>query len=122
GTLAQSTNTIEVYFNVNDPLNTEPAQTVGNYQLIRTAGTATPGDDVRINPLSVSYRSSTGKAILTFKTAERRTSGTYRLRIGTSEPLATSFTTLTPGTAGTSFGTAANLGASGTAFTGTSGA
>ncbi len=124
GKLTQSKNTIEVYFNANDPLDTASATNVANYQLIRTGGangTSTPTDDVKINPLSVSYSPASGKAVLTFNTADLLVNGTYRLRVGNNEPLATSFTTLTPGSAGTSFATAADLGTSANPFTSNTG-
>jgi len=111
----ENQNKIEVYFNVNDPLNQASAQNPANYQLIRTSDvntanpTASTLDDVRFNPQSVTYNATTGKATLTFKSDEITANGTYRLRIGTSEALATSFTNLSPGTAGDAFATAAQL-------------
>ncbi|REK17934.1 MAG: hypothetical protein DWQ37_05280 [Planctomycetota bacterium] len=122
GVLSRSPNLIEVYFNVNDPLQTNTAQNPQNYQLIRTQGTATPQDDVLINPTSVNYNAAQGRVQLTFGSGVLQTKGTYRLRIGTSEPLA-----LEPSTPqivyadgftgpGTSFDTAAGLGASDNPF------
>ncbi len=68
GKLKQEVNQIEVYFNLNDPLNVASAQNTSNYQLIHTSDvdtanpTANTLDDVRFNPLSVTYDSNTGKA------------------------------------------------------------
>lgn len=110
GKLAQDSNKIEVYFNVNDPLDQQSATTLTNYQLIRTAATATTVDDLRFNPTSVTYSTSSGKAILTFADGVLTTAGTYRLRVGTSEALATSVNNLSPGFAGDAFASAAALG------------
>ncbi|MEX0679627.1 MAG: dockerin type I domain-containing protein [Pirellulales bacterium] len=116
-----ATNKIEVYFNVNDPLDQNSAQNVSFYQLIRTGGTATTQDDnlpnhQPINPILVEYSQSTGKAILTFANGVLEMPGTYRLRIGTSEPLALPPTVLSPGAAGTDFAHAASLGPGGNPF------
>lgn len=119
GKLTQATNQIDVYFNANDTLDMASATNVNNYQLIRTggtSGTATPNDDVVFKPISVSYSPTSGKAVLTFNTSDLLTSGAYRLRVGTSEPVATSITTLTPATAGSSLATAAALGTGGNPF------
>ncbi len=111
----ENQNKIEVYFNVNDPLHQASAQNPANYQLIRTSDvntanpTASTLDDVRFNPQSVTYDSTTGKATLTFATDALTATGTYRLRIGTGEALANSFTNLSPGTAGDAFASAAQL-------------
>jgi hypothetical protein len=124
GKLTQATNQIDVYFNANDTLDMASATNVKNYQLLRTggtSGTATPNDDTVFNPVSVSYSPASGKAVLTFNTSDLLTSGTYRLRVGTSEPVATSFTTLTPTPAGSSLSTAAQLGVGGNPFVNTSG-
>ncbi len=117
GKLSQAVNQIDVYFNANDPLNQDSATKKEFYELIRTQGTTTTTDDTVINPISVTYNATTGKAVLTFDTNVLTTAGTYRLRIGTSEPKDI-ITTLTPATAGTSFDTASDLGA---AFTNPSG-
>ncbi|MEX0979288.1 MAG: hypothetical protein WDZ48_10570, partial [Pirellulales bacterium] len=117
GKLQQAVNQIDVYFNVNDPLDVASAQNPLFYQLIRTAGTATPQDDLVFNPISVTYSQGTGKAVLTFNTSDLITVGTYRLRIGTSEPLA--LAPVTPsisGAPGSSFDTAATVGAGGNPF------
>jgi len=116
GKLTQENNKIEVYFNTNDPLDVASAQNVANYQLIRTSAvnsanpTATTADDVRFNPTSVVYTPGNGKALLTFATDVLTAVGTYRLRVGTSEALASSVTNLSTGTAGDAFATAASLG------------
>jgi hypothetical protein len=121
GKLTQATNQIDVYFNANDTLDMASATNVNNYQLIRTggtSGTATPNDDVVFKPISVSYSPTSGKAVLTFNTSDLLTSGTYRLRVGTSEPVATSITALTnpPTLENTSLGKAVALGPGGNPF------
>ncbi len=102
GQLSQATNEVDVYFDTTDPLNVASAQNPAFYELIRTAGTATPADDTIIHPTSISYSSTTtatlaaGEAKLFFGTlanSQLNTAGAYRLRIGDSEPLAT-FTTV----------------------------
>ena len=65
---------------------------------------------MRFNPTSVVYTAGTGKATLTFATNVLTAAGTYRLRVGTSEALASSVSNLSPGTAGDAFTTAAALG------------
>ena len=111
GKLSQATNQIEVYFNNNDPLDVASAQAITNYQLIRTATTANPLDDTRFNPTQVQYDAATGKAVLTFDPTVLITAGTYRLRIGNSEPMTMApVTPVGSGPAGSSFGTANNLG------------
>lgn len=116
GKLTQAVNRIDVYFNVNDPLNQQSAQKPEFYQLFRTLGTASSQDDQVFNPTSVSYSASSGKAVLMFATNVLTTAGTYRLRIGTNEPRALAPMTLNPGFAGTSFDTAAQLGTGGNPF------
>jgi len=94
GKLVQATNQIEVYFNVNDPLDMASAQNREFYQLIRTGAsspTATTTDDTIILPRlngGVTYSPATGKAVLTFDPGVLETPGTYRLRVGTNEPKA----------------------------------
>jgi hypothetical protein len=119
GKLSQSVNTIDVYFNANDPLDMESAESEEFYQLFRTMVTASPQDDQMFNPTSVSYSPATGKAVLTFDTSVLITAGTYRLRIGNNDPLSLVPQTPTVGTAGSSLGTAANLGSVFTATQGT---
>ncbi len=116
GVLSQATRQIDVYFNVNDPLNVSSAQTTAFYQLIRTAGTANTTDDVVINPESIAYDQSTGKAVLTFPVGTLTVAGAYRLRIGNREPLALAPVMLSA-TPGDTFTTAAPLGAGGQPFT-----
>jgi hypothetical protein len=94
----QAVNQIDVYFNVNDPLEKTSAENRFNYQLIRTNNTATTADDgAIINPTgdgvrpAVTYDAATGKATLLFGTTTNSpllTPGTFRLRIGNSDPLA----------------------------------
>jgi hypothetical protein len=110
GKLSQAVNQIEVFFNVQDPLSSSTATNPINYQLIRTAGTATTTDDALFNPTSVTYDSATGKAVLTFDTGVLTTVGLYRLRVGNNDPLPLTPVTPSIGAAGSSFGTSANLG------------
>jgi len=110
GVLSQSVNQIEVYFNANDALDATTATNRFNYDLIRTAGTATTGDDVLINPISVTYDAASGKAVLIFGASTLTTAGVYRLRVGNNDPLSLTPTTPSVGTPGSSFGTSANLG------------
>lgn len=95
GTLFESPNTIEVYFN-HDDLDLASAQNPAFYQLIVTQGTADPSDDVISLPLSAVYDpdfsqdpSGTplgGRVVLTFgQPLSDLGTGTFRLRIGTDE-------------------------------------
>ena len=87
--LQQDRNVIEVYFN-DDPLDQDAAEKHEFYQLLVTQGTATPVDDVPVNPAddpiipaSVVYDSAANKATLTFsKNLEDYGTGVFRLRIG----------------------------------------
>ncbi len=118
---ASALNEVDVYFNANDPLDMTSAQTKTYYELIRTNGTATTLDDgTIINPVSVSYNQTTGKAVLMFASTALAVPGTYRLRIGNADPISlpTTTTNVASGAAGSSFGTADNLQ---TLFTATSG-
>ncbi len=112
GKLSQVTNEVDVYFNSNDPLDLASAQNTSFYELIRTGGTATPQDDLKFNPINVSYNGTTGKAVLIFNSTDITTTGTYRLRIGTSDPLSLAPTTLFPTFSfdNSSFNTASDLG------------
>ena len=109
--LTQASNQIEVWFNVQDPLDATTATNRFNYELIRTAQTASTGDDTLIVPTAVTYDVATGKAVLTFGGGELAVPGVYRLRIGNNDPMPLAPVTPTIGTAGSSFGTAADLGA-----------
>jgi len=87
GVLTQARNQIDVYFN-DDDLDVASAQTVDFYQLILTNDTATNSDDSVINPSSVTYDEVEDRAVLLFESAGERLgdlTGTFRLRIGTSE-------------------------------------
>ncbi len=121
GTLSQALNEVDVYFNVNDPLNVTSAQTKTYYQLINTGSTpsASTLDDTFVNPTSVTYNPATGEAVLLF--ASNVSAGTYRLRVGNNDPLSlpTTTTTVAAGAAGSSFATADNLPTLFTATTGT---
>ena len=94
GVLSQSSNTVEVYFN-NDDLNPLTAQNVSFYQLIRTNDTATNLDDGSItNPTSAVYDNLTDKVTLTFAAGVLTSAGTFRLRIGNSDPVPTAPVTI----------------------------
>lgn len=109
--LTQATNQIDVYFNVNDPLNVGLAQTTTFYQLIRTTDSNDQAvNQIAINPISVNYSAATGKAVLTFAANVLTTAGIYRLRIGNSDPLPMTTIDLGTGTAGSSLTTAQNIG------------
>ena len=109
----QERNQIEVYFN-DDDLDPTAATNAAFYQLIITNETATPGDDLAINPSAVTYDAVANKAVLTFTAANDDLaiefgSGVYRLRVGTRYEAVQ--TTLEPATAdaGSSFHDAQHL-------------
>ncbi len=126
GTLFESPNTIEVYFN-HDDLDLSSAQNPAFYQLIVTQGTADPGDDVITLPLSAEYdpdfsqsTSGTplgGRVVLTFgQPLSDLGTGTFRLRIGTDEsplPSPTVIDIVPPQDPGDTWGTAWQLGSLG---------
>lgn len=118
--LSQATNQIDVYFNVNDPLNVGSAQTTTFYQLIRTTdGNDQAVNQVIVNPISVSYSAATGKAVLTFAANVLTTAGIYRLRIGNSDPLPMPTIDLGTFTPGSSLDTAQFIGGQFPALQGT---
>jgi parallel beta-helix repeat protein len=88
--LTQARDQIVVYFN-NDDLRDDAtsAENPDFYQLILTKDTVSNRDDVVFKPTTVSYDSTSDKAVLTFAAAidELGGPGTYRLRIGTSEAI-----------------------------------
>ncbi|HIF34390.1 MAG TPA: hypothetical protein EYQ75_22610, partial [Planctomycetaceae bacterium] len=95
GQLLQARNEVEVYFN-NDDLERSSAENVNFYQLILTQDTARNTDDVRFNPVTVSYDPHADRAVLTFADDLATLAGgdgTFRLRIGTANalPLAPQF-------------------------------
>ena len=65
GHLQQSRNTIEVYFN-DDELDPTTAENPLFYRLSATLETATPADNVSVNPTAVTYDPANNKATLTF--------------------------------------------------------
>jgi hypothetical protein len=84
--LTQSRNTIDVYFNREDPLHVPSAVNTAFYRIIEVNAA---GNDVGapIVPASVSYDAATGRAVLTF--ASNIPDGkTYRLEVGGAEPTA----------------------------------
>ncbi|MEY4179435.1 MAG: hypothetical protein RLY70_3009, partial [Planctomycetota bacterium] len=105
GTVTQSLNQVEVYFNNDDLWPTAvstgqltPDPSVVNptfYRLIYTRDTARNTDDVAFSPTSVSYDPARDRAVLTFgadlhqlvdpSTGLPVGHGTFRLRVGTNE-------------------------------------
>jgi hypothetical protein len=112
--LAQNRNAIEVYFNRNDPLSVASAQSTSAYRLFELdPGT---GNDVAplapVNPASVVYDQSTGKAVLTFAGGALADGKLYRLQIGAAETIVTPAAPMAEGSDdNSSFATALNLGA-----------
>lgn len=100
GTVEQSRDTIEVYFN-NDDLHETQVTSTGAmedptvvkpefYQLILTEDTVTPGDDTVFNPTSITYDPVEDKAVLTFDNNIDELAGgagTFRLRVGSNTPV-----------------------------------
>lgn len=100
GTVTQSGNTIEVYFN-DDDLNQVAVTTTGAmddptvvkpefYQLILTEDSITPGDDTVFNPTSITYDPVEDKATLEFADNIDQLAGgagTFRLRVGSNTPV-----------------------------------
>lgn len=115
GQLVQANNQIVVYFN-NDKLNPASAQDTDLYQLIFTAGSATTADDVVFRPTTVVYNPNTNSAVLTFSgpLSSLAGPGTYRLRIGDNATSVATQTVNVVSDAGSSFGTATELGVLGT--------
>ena len=112
-TLSQNRNTIDVYFNANDPLNVASAQTASSYRLFEVDPAS--GNDVSpltpANPSAVSYDAATGKAVLTFAAGAIADGKLYRLQIGAAETLlAPAAATPEGGDDNSSFATARNLG------------
>lgn len=107
---AQLRNQIHVFFN-EDPLSNPAAGVVSTtgsandpsvvrpefYNLFLTQDTVETGDDLRFNPVSIEYDPALHRAVLTFEGSDLSDlpgmpadgSGTFRLRIGSSEPLPT---------------------------------
>jgi len=112
GSLSQARNQIDVYFN-DDDLDTASAETLGFYQLILTNDTATNSDDTIINPSSVTYSAEEDRAILLFENPGERLgdlTGTFRLRVGTSEAAPPATLKVAPDASVTSdFGTAGTV-------------
>ncbi|MGM0486523.1 MAG: choice-of-anchor L domain-containing protein [Planctomycetota bacterium] len=115
GNLDQQRDVIHVYFN-NDDLDPVTAETPDFYRLIYTGETVNNADDEVILPDSVEYNADTDMAVLTFSDPieELVTAGTYRLRIGTDEPLPEAPTEVPVSVdPGSSFSTAMDLAGSG---------
>ena len=82
GTISQSRDTIDVYFN-NDTLDQDSATNTSFYRLAVTNETATTNDDIEIFPSSVVYDPTSNKATLTFaQDLALYGTGAFRLRIG----------------------------------------
>jgi len=118
GGLSQSSSQIEVYFN-DDDLDPISATDPGFYQLVFTDDTVESSDDEIYHPIAVQYFPSSDRAMLTFRAPLHQLgsgSGTFRLRIGTDEELASGGNPMTPiqvdlsdAEVGSSFGTAHDL-------------
>ncbi len=100
GTLQQARDRIEVYFN-NDPLHATPVTTgTGTnpsvvdpafYKLIFTNDSVNPNDDRVFAPSTISYDPTLNRAVLTFASPIDQlvgTNGTFRLRVGSNESVA----------------------------------
>jgi VCBS repeat-containing protein len=90
--LSQARDQIIVYFN-DDNLRNDPTSATNRdfYQLILTKDTVSNQDDVVHRPVKVAYYPEVDKAVLTFSDSVTPNpldvAGTYRLRIGTDEPI-----------------------------------
>jgi hypothetical protein len=92
GALSQSTSQIEVYFN-DDDLDPITATNPNYYRLIYTADTATNADDIVYQPTAVQYFPESDRVTLTFAQPLHQLipaggTGSFRLRIGTNETVA----------------------------------
>ena len=108
GDLVQARNQIVLHFN-DDDLNVVSAQTLSRYQLIYTNETVSSLGDIVHNPTSAVYNSANDTVTLTFAQdiALLSGAGSYRLRVGNSEPLPIAPTAVNPpADPGSSFGTA----------------
>jgi len=80
--LQQSLDTVDVYFNANDPLQADSAGNPRNYRLVETDPAT--GADIAVQiPQSVAYDPATGRARLTFAAALG--DKLYRLQVGGSD-------------------------------------
>ena len=114
--LSQDRNAIAVYFNREDPLASGSAQAVTAYQLFEIDPTTGADKPVAaVNPTSVAYDSTTGKAVLTFAAGAIADDKQYRLQIGDASAAVAAPATVTEGADffedNSSFATAASLGA-----------
>ncbi|MCL4201298.1 MAG: pre-peptidase C-terminal domain-containing protein [Pirellulaceae bacterium] len=92
GALSQSTSQIEIYFN-DDDLDPITATNPNYYKLIYTADTATNADDIVYKPTAVQYFPESDRVTLTFAQPLHQLvpaggTGSFRLRIGTNEEVA----------------------------------
>ena len=114
GELTQASDRIEIFFNEDD-LNADSASNPAFYELIFTNDTVTNTDDVIHNPASVEYDAERNLVSLTFASNLDELStgpGTYRLRVGTDEAIPeVPVVIAAEEDAGSSFGTAMELGA-----------
>jgi hypothetical protein len=114
--LSQDRNAIAVYFDLEDPLASGSATAITAYQLFEI-DPATGADKpvAAVNPTSVTYDATTGKAVLTFAPGAIADDKQYRLQIGDASASVPAPATVQEGTDFTnnnsSFATAANLGA-----------
>ncbi|NBW95615.1 MAG: hypothetical protein EBR28_02515 [Planctomycetia bacterium] len=113
--LSQNRDQIVVYFNANDPLNVASAQTTASYRLfeIDPATGVEVAALTPVNPTSVAYDATSGKAILTFTAGAIADGKLYRLQIGAAEALVAAVPTVaeTAGLDHSSFAAAQDLGA-----------
>jgi hypothetical protein len=114
GTVSQARNQIVLYLNEDD-LDPVSATNPAFYQLIFTNDTVSNLDDVSHLPSAVNYDSNLNRVTLTFagdlNALAGAGEGTFRLRVGNSDPIPSVPAPVTPGVdPGDSFGTAHNLG------------
>lgn len=99
GALSQDRRAIEIYFNdselYNLPITTGPGSNPSVvdpqfYALINTRDTVSPNDDVVSNPTSITYDPLQRRAVLTFANDIDAIAGggTFRIRVGSSEAVA----------------------------------
>lgn len=111
GVLSQRPRDIEVYFNDGELFDISVTTAFSNpnppvvdpqfYNLIFTNDTVSPNDDESFQPTTISYDATLRRATLTFlqdldQLPTIKGSGTFRLRVGSNESVATSLTPVSP--------------------------
>lgn len=111
GSLQQNRDQVEIYFNDSElydrnintgDLNPNPSVVDPQYyKLMLTQESVSPNDDVVFSPISVSYNATAKRAVLTFAGPIDQlpgvgNSGTFRLRVGSNESVASALTPLAP--------------------------